>query len=87
MPLRANFNAQSVAAAFLQSVVKLHGFPQTIVSDRDKTFVSKFWRHLTKLHGTVLHMSTAYHPQMDGQSEILNKCVEMYLLCFDCPWL
>lgn len=90
-PLRTNYSSHSVAEAFLTSVLKLHGFPKSIVSDRDKAFMSSFWQHLLKLHGISSHMSSAYHPQTDGQLESLNKCLEMYLRCYvhDCPrkWL
>ncbi|KAJ1377421.1 Ribonuclease H-like superfamily [Sesbania bispinosa] len=81
-PLRSTFTTPQVAEVFLNTVVKLHGIPSSIVSDRDKTFTSSFWRHLFKLQGTSLRMSSAYHPQTDGQSKALNKCLEMYLCCF-----
>lgn len=80
-PLKANYSSKVVAETFMKFVVKLHGFPKTIVLDRDKIFTSQFWQHLFRLSGTSLNMSTAYHPQFDGQSEALNKCLEMYLRC------
>lgn len=80
--LKSNFKSAQVAERFFDVVVKLHGLPSTIVSDRDQTFTSSFLRHLCRLQGTSLHMSSAYHPQTDGQSEAVNKCLEMYLRCF-----
>jgi len=80
--LQTSFTVIKVAKVFVANVVKLHGFPRSIVSDRDKVFISSFWQHLFKLHGTSLKMSPAYHPQTDGQSEAVNKCLEMYLHCF-----
>ncbi|GJS31472.1 ty3-gypsy retrotransposon protein [Tanacetum coccineum] len=80
--LRANYTAHQVAELFVQTVVKLHGIPRFIVYDRDKVFTNAFWSHLFKFQGTSLNMSSAYHPQTDGQSEALNKCLELYLRCF-----
>lgn len=73
------FNALSLAQAFLDNIYKLHGIPQTMVSDRDKLFTSSFWKELFNSVRTKFHMSMSYHPQSDGQTERLNRCLEQYL--------
>ncbi|XP_026417343.1 uncharacterized protein LOC113312821 [Papaver somniferum] len=75
------YTAASVAKVFLDSIVKLHGLPKTIVSDRDNVFLSNFWQSLFSRMGTALHLSTTYHPQSEGQTERVNACLETYLRC------
>jgi hypothetical protein len=60
--LRYHFTAQQVAQLILDVVVRLHGIPRSIVSDRDRIFISNFWRELFTLTNTKLITSTAYHP-------------------------
>ena len=60
------FIVQIVAIAYLDHVHKLHGNPNTIISDRGLTFTSKFWQELFRLQGVVVHLSSSYHPQTDG---------------------
>lgn len=91
IPLSHPFTALSVAKLFLQHIYRLHGLPTSIVSDRDRVFTSQLWQELFRLADVSLKMSTAYHPQMDGQMERVNQCMETFLRCFvnACPskWL
>lgn len=87
LPLHHPFIAQTVARLFMDQIYRLHGLPSVIISDRDKIFTSALWKQLLQIAGTDLRISTAYHPQTDGQTKRLNQCLETYLRCFvnACP--
>jgi hypothetical protein len=72
-------DAEEVARLFTKHVWKLHGLPRTIVSDRGPQFVAEFWKHLTRHLGIKPLLSTAYHPETDGQTERANSFLEQYL--------
>jgi hypothetical protein len=81
------FTTDVVAQAFINNIYKLHGLPEAIVSDRDRVFTIQFWKELFKLANVTLQMSSAYHPQLDDQSERVNQCLETFIRCFvhACP--
>jgi hypothetical protein len=81
IPCSESISAHGTAMLYWANVAKIHGIPQCINTDRDRRFESRFWRSLWQLMGTSLHMSTAYHPQTQGQVERVNSVFEQVLRC------
>jgi hypothetical protein len=82
IPTHTAINAKGTALLFLKEVWKHHGTPRVVVSDRGPQFIARFMHKLYKLLGIKLAMSTAYHPQTDGQTEHVNQVLEGYLHTF-----
>jgi transposase InsO family protein len=82
LPLAHPFSPLQVTKMFASQIYRLHGLSLSIVSDHDKVFTSQLWQELFCLAGVSLNMSSAYHPQTDGQTERVNQCVETFLRCF-----
>jgi hypothetical protein len=82
IPTNREVTAKQVAQLVLREVVRLHGVPESIISDRDPRFTSDFWKELWKQLGTELRMSTSYHPQSDGQSERTIRVLEDMLRAY-----
>jgi transposase InsO family protein len=82
IPCREDVSSAVLANLFRKNVFRLHGLPDKIISDRGATFVSKFWQSLLNSLNVQSALSTAYHPQTDGQTEIMNQILEDYLQHF-----
>ena len=82
IPVKKTYTAFDVAKVFLRKIFKLHGLPRRIVSDRDAKFTSRFWMAFFEAVGTSLDLSTAYHPETDGQTERVNQVIEDILRAY-----
>ena len=76
IPMKETWKMEQLAKAYIKHVVRLHGVPKDIVSDRDSRFLSNFWKSVQKNFGTTLKMSTAFHPATDGQTERTIQTLE-----------
>lgn len=82
VPSTTKASATDIARQFFDNIFRHHGMPNTIISDRDSKFTSRFWQELHRLMDVKLAMSTAYHPQTDGQTEVMNKTLGIMLRAF-----
>ena len=82
IPLKHPHTASKVADLFVDNIYRLHGMPLSLVSDRDPVFTSIFWQSVFRATGTQLKLSTANHPETDGQTERVNQSIECYLCGF-----
>ena len=76
LPVWTNHGGEKLAQLYISNILKLHGVPSRIVSDRGIQFTSKFWKSLHKAMETKLDFSSSYHPQTDGQTERVNQIME-----------
>ena len=76
LPIRNSDSLDKLAQLYVREIIRLHGTPVSIVSDRDPRFTSRFWPSLQNALGTRLHFSTTFHPQRDGQSERTIQTLE-----------
>lgn len=79
IPTNRTVTASGVAQLFMDNIIVHFGTPDSIMSDRDARFTSKFWKELNRITGTKLLMSTAYHPQTDGATERVNRTITQIL--------
>lgn len=80
IPVKTTYKAPEIARVFINEIMRLHGVPRKIISDRGAVFTGRFWTSFQEALGTQLNFSTAYHPETDGQSERTNQILEDMLL-------
>ncbi|KAD4385365.1 hypothetical protein E3N88_25533 [Mikania micrantha] len=76
LPIREDYKMEKLATLYINEIIARHGTPTSIIYDRDSRFTSRFWQSLQKALGTRVNLSTAYHPQTDGQSERTIQTLE-----------
>ena len=86
LPIKMTYSLERLARLYIDEIVRLHGVPVDIVSDRDSRFLSRCWRSLQEGLGTKLSFSTAYHPQSDGQTERTIQTLEDLLRAYVVDW-
>jgi len=82
IPINMKSSSGDVARIYFDEIFRLHGLPKALISDRDPRFTGNFWKSLFKILGVEQLMSTAYHPQTDGQTERINQILEQMLRAF-----
>ncbi|KAL5786007.1 hypothetical protein ACOSQ2_008399 [Xanthoceras sorbifolium] len=91
LPIRTDYSLDRLAELYIREIVRLHGVPTSIISDRDPRFTSRFWKKFQEALGTRLNFSTAFHPQTDGQSErviqVLKDMLMSYIINFEGSWV
>jgi transposase InsO family protein len=80
-PCSKSIRTEETAQLILDGIVRLHGLPEEIMSNRGPQFASKFWHRLFELLGVDIRLSSAFHPETDGQTEWTNQTLEQYLHC------
>ena len=76
IPVKTIYRGDKYAQLYVDHILRLHGVPSRIVSDRGPQFTARFWKSLHALLGTKLDFSSAYHPRTDGQTERVNQILE-----------
>ena len=90
LPVRTDYSLDKLAELYIKEIVKLHGIPISIISDRDSRFTLIFWGKLQEALGTRLNFSTAFHPQTDGQSkrviQIMEDMIRSCVIDYEGSW-